>query len=146
MTTAEKVREDARTGPKVTVVTISGDRQHGKTHVLLDIVAAEIRRGRFVVYEVPDPPLATECLRCLTDDHLLWGIDELERVCRSFADMSIRHRSGGRIKFVTRGSARSGKLRGDTYVFDGTPVPRELLYGPPARIYHAPLSDDRLFW
>ncbi|SKY24269.1 Uncharacterised protein [Mycobacteroides abscessus subsp. bolletii] len=147
MTTAEQVHQDAVGGPRVTVVTVSGDRQHGKTHILLDLVAGELRRGRLVLYETSDWPVAQERHRNLVNAHLMPGIDNLERVCRSANDLSIRHRSGGRVQFLSIGRSRSGAhYRADTYVFDDVPVPRELLYGPPARIYHAPRADDRPFW
>ncbi len=146
MITAEQVHQDAVAGPKVTVVTVSGDRMHGKTHVLLDLVAGEIRRGRTVLYEAFDWTVATDTFRRLLDEHLVPGVDVLDRVSRRKGDPSVRQRSGGRVHFRSIGSTCSPRLRADTYVFDDVPVPRELLYGPPARIYHAPRADDRLFW
>ncbi|WP_079614511.1 hypothetical protein [Mycobacteroides abscessus] len=131
---------------RVTLIEIKGDRQYGKTHLLLDLVAGEIRRGRKVRYETVNWPIACEALRRLVHEHLSPDIDQL-RVTDTNSAAVVEHRSGGKVTFRSmkaRSAAPTHKW--DTYVFDDVEFPLELLWGPPTRIYYAPRSHERVTW
>jgi molybdopterin-guanine dinucleotide biosynthesis protein len=96
-------------------VTIAGDRQTGKTELLLALAEKCIRHGKNVLYVSQDMNYATHLMRSIDGDH--FGDDDF-KTHRAHGNERIEHSSGGTLFFS---SPRSNRWRGqaiDTLILD----------------------------
>ena len=121
------------------MIQVFGDRQEGKTHLLLGFAASEALSGKSVVFECRDWNVAADAQRRLIDSHL--SASFMSRVSMSHGNRKVRTNTGGCVMFVSGrcgGSARG--VNADVHIFDeATPDDRVI---PGARVYYAPIADD----
>lgn len=102
-----------------TYLTVLGDRQHGKTELMLRHAVSEARDvDATVLYECERSPI--------THDAFLRGVKMAERrpasvakILRSNGDEQIEFAGGGRVLFATSGRGTGRGIDVDVHVIDG---------------------------
>ncbi|MCV7208375.1 hypothetical protein [Mycolicibacterium canariasense] len=124
------------------VITISGDRQAGKTHAALSVVAGDAMRGQRAVYVGQGWHYIDHAHSLLLDGFLPAGA--VERVRHSRADQRIELVGGGVIRYLIRAQfdhpsrTRHETIRSgvDSIVFDDVLLPPRFAEDhPDTRIY-----------
>lgn len=120
----------------MSIVTIAGDRQAGKTHALLALAAADASAGQRVVWFADTWDYAAYAQRSLLD---YLNPDLVQKVRLGRGNRSVATTTGGAVSFLS--VLGSGKpLAPDTVVFDALEryrLPDVVAAYPQARIYVA---------
>lgn len=124
------------------VITVSSDRQIGKTDLLLVVAARDaVLQDKWVVYEAHSTGAAAEALSRFLDLYAPRYV--IRKVSRFNGRSEVVLRDGGRLLFRWVGQ---GPWLGvaDTHLVDDDEIPpwRYLRSGVPARIYHAVTTGD----
>ena len=122
------------------VVTISGDRQAGKTHALMALAAAEASIGQTVVWFAEDSYHAHVALQQMPG---FIASNLIDKIRYGNGNRKIITTPGGTIVFGSaNGSGGGCRVRADTVIWDALrPVPSELPCAyPDARIYASELT------
>lgn len=110
-------------------VTVEGDRQHGKTDLLLMAAIRDARLGKTVLYECKGWTLAADAQRRMLDGLLP---EEVLKATRSNGDLRVTLKDlglgetwpgDGRVVFVSNAMRSSFCGRPDTYILDDTDRP-----------------------
>lgn len=110
-------------------ITVSGDRQHGKSDMLLMAAARDARRGKKVIYECRGWRLASNVQRSLLDVLLQ---EEVLKSTFSNGNLRVALRDlglgpdwpgGGLVVFSSNGTGRPFYGEPDTYILDDTDRP-----------------------
>lgn len=117
------------------MITIKGDRQVGKTHLLIGFAASEAIAGKSVLFECYDWKYATEVWR-----RFLNCCESVDQVRRSNGNLSVTTTTGGSVRFLS-GKARAARgFHADVHIFDQV-VPGDRSV-PGARVYYAPIATE----
>ena len=126
------------------MIKVSGDRQTGKTHLLLELAAFEAIAGKSVLFECHDWKVAEDAHRRLLDQHM--PQQYVERSWQSNGNRLVTTLNGGSVRFLSgAGNAYRGG-RADAHIFDEVePADRPV---PGARVYYAPrtIESDAPYW
>lgn len=111
-------------------LTIIGDRQEGKTHLLLDIAARDIRDGKTVVFMGHNHATERDAMERFLEIHIAPA--ECAQARWSRGNWQVCHVSGGVVHFAP--SRVPGSV--DTFLLDDGAVYRdpEIVF-PSARVY-----------
>lgn len=120
------------------LITISGDRQTGKTDLLLTIGARDAAAGKHVVY-LSDARTSMEAFKVF--EKLVEGNEYLEKAYCAAGDQHYRFITGGRIDFVIIGRGGAVPDRIDTWLFDDVTLSTSFQPQPEARVYQTVTTD-----
>lgn len=101
------------------MVTISGNRQTGKTKALLDIAAKEAEAGRKVLWFADSRRALVEAHRRLVES---MPASVVKKVHRGHGQERITVAGGGEVVFICVGRYAGRGHVADTLIFDDTPV------------------------
>lgn len=122
----------------MSVVTLVGDRQSGKTEMLVALTDWLIRAGQRVLYVGNYMPSVKESMRRL---ELSIDGDSDYVICRRNGQESVSHKSGGLVIFASVLSKRGRGFNCDSLILDE--VPCYVHASPDAKfVYHAPFAAE----